>query len=115
MEDHVEVGPHGHCQDVHHFGDAVGCEHDAPGGEALVRLLVLLEGRESLRQLQHQRPQLELGEGLLEEGALDDLLAERFPGILPERVDAEVVGAEALFLEVLDPCIGSGVLSSCVM
>lgn len=69
-------------------------------------LLVLLEGGEPLRDLQQEGAQLELREGLPEQRALADLLAEGLARVLPERVDAEVVGAEALLPEVLDPCVG---------
>lgn len=78
-------------------------------------LAVLLEGRERLGDLQQERAQLELREGEPEQGALGYLLAERLARVLPERVDAEVVGAEALLPEVLDPCVAWEVLSSCVM
>lgn len=69
-------------------------------------LLVLLEGGQPLRDLQQEGPQLELREGLSQQRALADLLGEGLARVLPERVDAEVVGAEALLPEVLDPCVG---------
>jgi hypothetical protein len=66
VEDYIKIGTHRGGEDIDNFGNAIRGEQYGLGGEAFMRFFIFLIRCQSLRNLQNERPEFELGEGLLE-------------------------------------------------
>jgi hypothetical protein len=86
LEDSIEVGPHGDCQDIDYLSCGLLGHEDSFSRQAFVGLLVLLVNCHSLCNLEQNGLQLLLGEGQLDLADHPKVLLLVIADDLPEKV-----------------------------